>query len=175
MHANYELQLDDLHALMDLEKRRRKTSRLPLILAALLYAGVLIYAFAKLPLNSAILLLLPALVFAVTLVRAIRMTAPGRAMIKNHFCGTCQLKIEHDGVTEIRPTWELKRNWSAIDRLVKTNTHLFVYAAGLIAYVVPRRAFFDDADFDRFVKAIQDRSNVTVTTAAASKLGWGKR
>ncbi|MCC6507458.1 MAG: YcxB family protein [Pirellulaceae bacterium] len=118
------------------------------------------YFATRLPLNTALLFVIPLLVFVVTLIRGLRMTAPGRAKIKNNFCGTCQLKIELDGLAEVRSSGELKRNWSAIDRIVTTPTHLFIYATGLIAFIVPRRAFFDEADFKRFVKAIEDRAPV---------------
>ena len=165
MNANYELRLDDLKALLDLEKTRFKSPKVLLFGSLLLYGAVLAYAFTKLPRNSALMLLLPVFVYVVTLTRAIRVTAPGRAKVKHNFCGMCELRIELDGLTEIRSSGELKRNWSAIDRIVKTKTHLFIYATGMIAFVLPRRAFGDDVEFNRFVKAVQDRSTLIATDA----------
>ena len=41
-----------------------------------------------------------------------------------------------------------------------TPSHLFVYTSGIEAYVVPRRAFPDEATFSTFVDAIAERSGV---------------
>ena len=165
MQANYELRADDLQALVDLLKPGGISPKTKLIAMAAIYVALVGYAFNKLPLNVALTALLPGVLFTITMVRAIRMMAPSRELAKNNFCGECDLKIEFDGLTERRASGELKRHWSAIDRLVKTNTHLFIYATGLIAFVLPKRAFTNDAEFNRFVKAIEDRSSVKVISA----------
>ena len=161
--AEYELQLDDLQAFVDFETPRH--SKLPLYGSLLAYGSVLAYAFTVLPINSALMLLLPAFIWAMTLIRSIRARAPGRARIRSIFCGVCELKIERDYLAEIRSSGELRRNWSVIDRIVKTKTHVFIYASGLLAFVLPRRAFLDDFEFNRFLRALEDRSNVIATTA----------
>ncbi len=80
MKAEYELQLDDLQAFVDFATPR--SSKLPLYGSLLAYLCVLAYAFAVLPITSALMLLIPAFMLAMTWNRAMKARAPGRAKIK---------------------------------------------------------------------------------------------
>lgn len=53
------------------------------------------------------------------------------------------------GKTEVR--------WSAIPRIRVEEPRLFVYSTRRQAFIVPRRAFGSDAEFDAFVEAAQER------------------
>jgi hypothetical protein len=78
------------------------------------------------------------------------------------FYGQCELEVGTDALTEIRPSGSTVRNWSSVERLVTTPSHLFIYTGGIEAYVVPRRAFRGDSEFSEFVDAIAGRSGVRI-------------
>ena len=78
------------------------------------------------------------------------------------FYGDCKLSLETDGIREIKRSGESTRKWSAVERIVLSPEHVFVYTAGFEAFVVPRRAFANDSELRDFVGQIADRSRAPV-------------
>jgi hypothetical protein len=70
-----------------------------------------------------------------------------------------------DGLTETRPSGSTVRNWSSVERIAMTRDHLFVYTSGVEAYVVPRRAFSAESEFEDLANTIAEYSAVSVTTS----------
>lgn len=82
------------------------------------------------------------------------------------FYGECELCIGDDALTETRPSGSTTRNWTSVERVVTTRSHLFIYTSGIEAFVVPRRAFAADADFNAFVDSTAERSGIEVQTSS---------
>ena len=86
-----------------------------------------------------------------------RMLEEGRNL---GFYGDCTLSLETDGIHESKSSGETVRNWSSVEKIVVAPKHLFIYTSGIEAFVVPRRAFTSDVDFNSYIQQIADQSNV---------------
>ena len=75
--------------------------------------------------------------------------------------GECELAIDADGLTESRPSGYTVRKWSSVEQISMTPQHLFVYTSGIEAFVVPRRAFETESEFNDVAQAIAQHSGVT--------------
>lgn len=80
------------------------------------------------------------------------------------FNGECELLAGVDALTETRPSGSTIRNWASVERIVATPSHLFVYTSGIEAYVVPRRAFSTESEFNTFTDVVAQRSGIEVQT-----------
>ena len=78
------------------------------------------------------------------------------------FYGECELAIGADGLTESRPSGSTTRKWSSVERIASTSHYLFVYTSGIEAFVVPRRAFQTEPEFNEFANAIASQSGATI-------------
>ncbi|MHB8866317.1 MAG: YcxB family protein [Pirellulaceae bacterium] len=78
------------------------------------------------------------------------------------FYGECDLAIDADGLTESRPSGSTTRRWSSVERIATTPRYLFVYTSGIEAFVVPRRAFHTEPEFNEFANVIASRSGATI-------------
>jgi hypothetical protein len=58
--------------------------------------------------------------------------------------------------TEVNRT-EVK--WTAITRVVRTRRYILVFLSPIMAHIIPRRAFADSAECDRFYSELQSRVN----------------
>ena len=47
----------------------------------------------------------------------------------------------------------LSRSWEGVEKVAATDDYLYIYLSAVSAIFVPRRAFSDPSDFDRFVAA----------------------
>lgn len=78
--------------------------------------------------------------------------------------GPCSLTIESGGLRETRPAGESLRRWSAVEKVLVTDTHAFVYTSAVEAFVLPRRAFESSDGFQQFVDALSERAGVSPET-----------
>ncbi len=180
MKATYELTRDDLAALIEFHQQSSpaaRRQRIGCIVAALcamllLPAGILLRA-DKPVLETAMAiwpLLLGPLTFAIFAAPFIRwqMRKMSNRLLdegqNKEFYGRCELEVSDKAITEIRPSGSTIRNWTSVERIVATPSHLFVYTSGIEAYVVPRRAFSTEPDFEAFVDRIAKHSGVDVET-----------
>ncbi len=178
MKATYELTRDDLAAFIDYHQRsspaarRQKIGSLGVALCALMILpGGILLTTDKPVLETAVdiwpLLLGPILfaIFAIPYMRwrtrhmSNRLLSEGQ---NKEFYGRCELKVGADALTETRPSGSTIRNWTSVERVVATPSHLFVYTSGIEAYVVPRRAFSTESEFKAFVDKIAEHSGVEV-------------
>jgi hypothetical protein len=67
--------------------------------------------------------------------------------------GPTRIELRPDGVAAASPIGATIFDWKAISEIVATNDYLFLHLDSLSALMVPRRAFADDAAFDRFADA----------------------
>lgn len=76
--------------------------------------------------------------------------------------GRTALSLQDDGIREKQDSGDTFRKWAAVEKIAVTPDYLFVYVSGVEAFIVPRRTFANEDDFDRFVHEIAERSNVEV-------------
>jgi hypothetical protein len=86
-----------------------------------------------------------------------RMLAEGR---NSGFYGQCALSLDEHGIRESKENGESMRKWSAVEKVITTKAHLFVYTSGVEGFVIPRRAFGSESDFEQFVRFVAKQSNV---------------
>lgn len=178
MKAAYELTRDDLAAFIEYHQRsspavrRQRTGCLAIAFCALMIlpAGILLTTDKPL-LETAVdiwpLLLGPTLfaIFAIPYIRWRTRQMSNRLLSEGQnkeFYGECELEAGQEALTETRPSGSTIRNWTSVERVVTTPSHLFVYTSGIEAYVVPRRAFQHETEFRAFVDVICERSGVEV-------------
>jgi hypothetical protein len=178
MNASYELTRDDLAAFIEFHQRtspaarRQKLGCFVIALAAMSVLPVGIIATADEPrLETAIdiwpLILGPGLfaILALSYIRwrtrqmSQRLLSEGES---HGFYGDCELTLDSDGLTETRPSGSTTRKWSSVERISMARDHLFVYTSGIEAYVIPRRAFLAESEFNELAIAITDHSGVSI-------------
>ena len=178
MKAAYELTRDDLAALIEFHQRtspaarRQKVGCLVVAFCALMILPVGILLTTDEPVLETAMDIWPLLagpilsaVFAIPYIRwrtrqmSNRLLSEGR---NKEFYGECELEAGDDALTETRPSGSTIRNWTSVERVVTTPSHLFVYTSGIEAYVVPRHAFQAESQFKVFVDRISERSGVAV-------------
>jgi YcxB-like protein len=67
--------------------------------------------------------------------------------------GPTKIELRPEGVAAASPIGATVFDWKAISEIVATSDYVFLHLDSLSALMVPRRAFPDDATFDRFVEA----------------------
>ena len=178
MKASYELKRDDLAAFIEYHQRSSPAARqqrigcLAVALGALMVLpGGILLTTDKPVLETALdiwPLLLGPVLFATLAIPYIRwrtrqMTTRLLSEGQNkEFYGQCELEAGPESLTETRPSGSTIRNWSSVERVAITPSHLFIYTSGIEAYVVPRRAFPDEATFSTFLGNIAERSGVDI-------------
>lgn len=185
MKATYELTRDDLAAFIEYHHRSSPASRrqrrgcLAVAFCALMVlpAGILLTTDDPLLATAMDIwpLLLGPILFAITAIpytrwrtrqMSNRLLSEGQ---NKEFYGQCELEVGDGALTETRPSGSTIRNWTSVERVVTTPSHLFVYTSGIEAYVVPRRAFPNETEFIAFVAAIRERSGVDVQACGGLK------
>jgi hypothetical protein len=178
MKVAFELTRDDLATFIDYHQRsspvarKQKSGCLLVAIAAMLIlpAGILLTT-EKPILESAMdiwPLLLGPLLFAIIAVPYLRWrarTMSNRLLSEGQnkeFYGRCELELGADALTETRPSGSTIRNWTSVERIVVTPSHLFIYTSGIEAYVVPRSAFSTESEFKAFADSIAERTGVVV-------------
>ncbi|AFM24024.1 YcxB family protein [Desulfomonile tiedjei] len=58
--------------------------------------------------------------------------------------------LEADSVVETTESGQSKTKWNAVEKIVKNEDCIFIYNSSVTAYVVPRRAFESEDEFNRF-------------------------
>ena len=99
-------------------------------------------------------ILLMVLIFAVanyfTLTSAIkRLIPPGD---NNGVVGDHSFIVDDSGICERAGPVETKVGWSAVLKLSVGQDHAFIYYAPTQAFIVPKRAFTDESEFNQFVR-----------------------
>lgn len=181
MKASYDLTREDLAAFIEFHQRASPAARKQKI-------GCLVFGFAAmmvLPIGILVTsdkprletamniwpLILGPILFAILAIPYIRFRTrqmSNRLLSEgqdNGFYGACELHVGADELTETRPSGLTTRKWSSVERIVTTPKHLFVYTSGIEAYVVPRRAFSTETDFNALVDAIAKQSAVEVNVS----------
>lgn len=81
------------------------------------------------------------------LVRKVYLEGSNRALL-----GARRLRLAPEGLQYSSSLIETAAKWAAVERIETTDEYAFLYIAAVQAYIVPRRAFGDEAHFKAFVE-----------------------
>ncbi len=65
--------------------------------------------------------------------------------------GPRRVTLTPEAVRSEGPHTDERFRWTAIERVLETENHLYFYIASARSHVIPRRAFASDAEFESFV------------------------
>jgi hypothetical protein len=86
---------------------------------------------------------------------------------RNKLTGKHKLSITPDAVTDIADMGESTTRWNAIEWVASTDEYLFMLVRASSPYIVPRRAFADDAAFRQFVEEAKAYHQAAMTQQQA--------
>ncbi len=66
--------------------------------------------------------------------------------------GKQELTLTPEALIWKTPISESKTSWSAVEKIVETEQHVFIYTSAVAALVVPQRAFPDESAYREFVE-----------------------
>ena len=79
--------------------------------------------------------------------------------------GPCLLTISQDDLQVVSDNGGGNLKWSAIEKIVASGTHTYIYSSSLSAFMIPHKAFTNDAERELFVDtARQYLANQTAST-----------
>jgi hypothetical protein len=76
---------------------------------------------------------------------------------KGSLVGQRTIVIDDEGVRQIAPLHEGHTKWPGVLSVNETGTHVFLMTDRLAGYIVPRRAFADEAQYTAFVAFARER------------------
>ena len=158
MNVSYELTEADFGALIDQARTSPKAFRLIPYFSLLMMCVVAAISFMKLPNGTWPIVVAPLILSAFVSIRVMRRSSMMKQRSASYFRGVRELTISETGLTETRESGTTTLNWTSIDRIVRTKTHLFLYSAGLCTFFMPQRAFGSSIEFERFVAELVNRS-----------------
>jgi hypothetical protein len=71
---------------------------------------------------------------------------------KNNAIKKHQLSITPDKLSDVTDVDEINVRWEIIENIVSTDQHLFIVKLPSTAFIIPKRAFGDDATFNLFAE-----------------------
>ncbi len=74
----------------------------------------------------------------------------------NSLYGEHKLSLTEDGITETNEAEKLEIGWNSIEKIVKTEEHIFIYLDSIKAYIVPKRAFKDNKEEEEFITYLEN-------------------
>ena len=174
MTAEYEITRDDLSAFNLYHHRHSPTARrhyrrswlLPAFIGFLICSGIGYLAndgrgpwrtfLDLLPLFSFVPMYL--LYFPWAYRRTLRKNVAGmvsegqnRGLFSPH-----RVTISPEGVTSSSELEQTSTAWRAVERVVASPTHAYIYTNALAAVIVPQRAFASPAEFEEFIRTARD-------------------
>ena len=177
MQISYELTPQDLvafsryHSFASPTARRQRSGCLIAIVALMLGLPAFILATSNKPLVQTARDIWPLLAgpvfFVIVMIPYIKWrTASMSSRLVNEgrnagFYGACTLALGEAGIKEEKESGESTRRWPAVERIVVTPDYVFVYTAGIEAFVIPVRVFRDSDEASAFQQLLADNSGVT--------------
>ncbi len=79
---------------------------------------------------------------------------------KNYYLNK-EISISNNGLFQISEFSKTELSWKAIQKIAKTKNHIFLYVNQISAYIVPRRAFQNQNDWESFYSKIMQFKNET--------------
>jgi hypothetical protein len=82
-----------------------------------------------------------------------------------------RLTLSREEIQTSSPYQNTRWAWGAVEKVVKTDQHVFMFLSAMSALIVPRRAFRADADFELFFKTARDHQR-TASPGNCRKCGY---
>ncbi|MDB5335264.1 MAG: hypothetical protein JWN70_883 [Planctomycetaceae bacterium] len=76
------------------------------------------------------------------------------------FLGLCTMVLDDQGIRVSKPSGEGIKYWPAVEQILVSDAYLFLFTSSFDGYVVPRRAFQSDTEFNAFLENILVKSHV---------------
>jgi len=109
-------------------------------------------------------LLMPAFIVRRTIKNVRRMLSEGE---NRGLLGKCTLSIAVDGLRVVRETGESTFAWCAVERIVTSERHVYIYVGATSALVIPKDAFADPAGCEWFVERARAWHEAALRPAAS--------
>jgi hypothetical protein len=166
MEVEYEITLDDLYAFQwraayasPLARRSRRKVYLLWLLALLLFSVMpaigsdgfvisrvsftfLVIAF---PIVALAQWFLERRLMRGAILRLLEQEKPGRGQLGKH-----RVALTEGGVVESTAVGESRTSWAGVDRIEENPRYIFIYTSPAAAHVIPKRAFSDMREAERF-------------------------
>jgi hypothetical protein len=72
--------------------------------------------------------------------------------------GPRRVELDEDGLRQTAPLHDVRTKWAGVLNIIETPTHVFLMTDRLAGYIVPRRAFRDEAHYTEFVRFARERT-----------------
>jgi hypothetical protein len=90
------------------------------------------------------------------LLQLLQQERPGRGQLGRH-----RLVLTDAGLAESTDVGESRTTWAGVHRLEENPEYIFIYTAAAAAHVIPKRAFRDEQEAERFYQFSKTRKEVT--------------
>ena len=170
MKAFYDLTSDDLvafwqsHEARSPESRRQRKSLAWVMLAVVGLPAWILVSTPKpfLETARAIWILLVPVVLTPVLIPLLwwRRRRLLKRVLSEGCYGPCSMELNDEGIRECKPSGESMAYWSAVKDVFVSDSYLYVYTSGIDGFVVPRRAFQSESEFNAFLKQVLAKTNV---------------
>lgn len=74
--------------------------------------------------------------------------------------GMQSIALTETGIEQESNTGESRTSWSGIERIDETPEYIYIYIGTMNAYLVPNRAFDDDAQRAEFLKILREKTGL---------------
>ncbi len=69
--------------------------------------------------------------------------------------GRTSLRVTAEGITESTELERHQAEWKAVEKMEQTDSHVYIWLPGGKAFILPGRAFGDDATYRRFMEDVE--------------------
>lgn len=83
----------------------------------------------------------------------------------NDFTGPRTLELLESSIRQSGPGRVEEVSYDRVEKIIKTNSYLYIYLGVLTAFVIPLNAFKSDCDFEDFMATIVDKTDQKLTLA----------
>jgi hypothetical protein len=175
MTAEYELNLKDITAFYfyllykspasGLWTKIKRNWGIGLVTVFVIIALIFVFAFREYGMGVvgivfALVILLYYVVFRSQMVRS--MVISSYKNQPNRLEGKHTLSITSESITDLNAMGESVTRWKDVSYLATDKKYLFILLREAEPYIVPRNAFKNDSDFDRFVELTQKYHNSSI-------------
>ncbi len=84
-------------------------------------------------------------------------TGSGASLLGNRV-----LELQKNEIVEKSSSGEFRKGWDAVQKIIETDRHIYIYISASAAFIIPLSAFLDANAKDEFLSFINKRSGKTV-------------
>lgn len=124
-----------------------RITEIPMLLSYIVYGAIFL----------AWILYYPKYFISVTKRRIIKMINEGD---NSSIYGMQSITLTDTGIEQESHTGESRTAWHAIERIDETEEYIYIYIGTMNAYLVPNRAFEDDAQRAEFLRILREKTGI---------------